>query len=339
MGKRFLRSIASDFQALTASADITPVELPVNPLSFLLLTIEGTQVDPSGALGDYSYLSDFATGVTDVSVRRLGEQLIQGRLDDLMMLNAFVTGYFPFGEKPDFDTGKVRSMTFLLSFARKPFWHEEALGPTKRGELLFHMTAGALPASFSARRWALEAVELIEDEPTRHLKYTTRTRVMSASGRQQVNLPIGNEILGVLLFDPTAVTTDAASFEWGKVKLLKDNVEQYYPETNWESLMASFGLRGALPLQLGGHRHVRQPVVALEAAGAEQQTDENIQNLSEPPRQYAWLDFDPLMDGSYSLETRGASDLVLDFSADTGAGTVRFLPLELVIPAPGGARP
>src|SRR5919106_60333 len=134
MGKRFLRSIVSDFRTLTASADIEPLELPVNPISHLLLTIEGTQVDPAGSLGTYSYLDDFASGVTDVSVRRMGEQLIQGQLTDLMMVNAFLTGYFPWGTKIDYVTGRARTMTFLLSFSRVPFWHEEALAATKRGE-------------------------------------------------------------------------------------------------------------------------------------------------------------------------------------------------------------
>src|SRR5262249_31373026 len=42
--KHFLRSIVSPFQAITASAAQTPIALPVNPLSAILLTIRLTQV-------------------------------------------------------------------------------------------------------------------------------------------------------------------------------------------------------------------------------------------------------------------------------------------------------
>lgn len=323
MGKRFLRSIVSDFQALTASADITPVDLPVNPLSHLLLTLEGTGAART-TLGLYSMISDFATGVTDVSIRHRGENVLQGQLVDLMMLNAFVSGYFPWGEKPDGDVGKVRSMTFLIAFNRKPFWSEECFPATTRGNLRFHMTAGALPAAFTARRWMLEAVELIEAKPIRYLKATTITHTPTATGRRRIPLPIGNDILSVLLFDPTVVTGDAATYNPQLVKLLKDNVEQYYPQSRWESLHDCFGRRGAIPLQLGGHNHF---LTQVAAAG---EVEEGEFNKSEAPRQFNYLDFDPLDNGEYALSTQGAASLDLDLDMGTGAGTSRFLPLELI---------
>ncbi len=323
MGKRFLRSIVSDFQALTASADIVPVDLPVNPISHLLLTIEGTQTTRATA-GLYSYLDDFVTGVTDLSIRHRGENILQGSLRDLMVMNAYLNGYFPWGEKPDGDVGKVRAMTFLLSFSRAPYWHEEAFPATMRGNLRFFMTAGALPAAFSARRWALEAVELIDDTPKQFLKYTTLTRALAATGRQRMPLPIGNPLLALMMFDPTAVTTDAASYAFHKVKLFKDSVEQYYVESGWESLHDWAGRRQALPSELMGHIHFLTSVVA---AG---EVEEQEYNTGQGIRSYAFMDFDPLKDGSYALETAGAAQLDLDLNSDVSTGTVRIMPLELV---------
>ncbi len=323
MGKRFLRSIVSDFQTLTASVDVTPVDLPVNPISHLLLTLEGTGADGTTA-GLYSYLDDFVTGITDLSVRHRGENIIQGSLRDLMVMNAFMSSYFPWGEKPDDDVGKVRTMTFLLSFSRKPFWHTEAFPATQRGNLRFFMTAAALPAAFTARRWALEAVELIEDVPTQFMKYTTLTRALAATGRQRVPLPIGNDLLALMMFDPTAVTTDAATYAFQKVKLFKDSVEQYYVESNWESLHDYAGLRGVLPAQLIGHIHELDDVTLAAVS------EEQMMNSGQGNRSYAFLDFDPLKDGSYALETAGAAQLDLDMNAGVSSGTVRLMPLELV---------
>jgi hypothetical protein len=322
MGKRFLRSIVSDFQTLTASADVTPLDLPVNPLSHLLLTLEGTQTTRATA-GLYSMLADFHIGVTDLSIRYRGENVIQGSLSDLMMLTSFLNGYFPWGEKPDGDVGKVRTMTFLIPLGRKPFWPEEAFPATTRGTLRFQMTAGALPASFSARRWMLEAIELIEAQPTRHIKTTTISHTPVATGRRRIPLPLGNEILGILLFDPTVVTGDAASYNPHVFKLLKDNVEQYYPQSRWESLHDVYGRRGVIPFQLGGHIHFAGQAIASEV-------EEPEFNKSEAPRQYNYIDFDPLNDGYYSLETKGAASLDMDLDMDTAAGTSRFLPVELV---------
>jgi hypothetical protein len=66
-------------------------------------------------------------------------------------------------------------------------------------------------------------------------------------------------------------------------------------------------------------------------------TGDEILNLNRPPLQYHYLDFDPLMDGSYALETRGVSTLDLDTNVDdiTGTPVMRYLPIELV-PAGGG---
>lgn len=322
MGKRYLRSTVSDFQTLTASADITPVDLPVNPLSHLILTIQGIQTTRATA-GLYSYLHDFCAAVSDLSIRHRGENIIQGSLADIMMVNAFLSGYFPYGEKADGDVGKIRTMSFLISFARKPYIHDEAFPATSRGNLRFYMTAGALPASFSAVSWALEGVELIEDTPAQFLKYTTLTRLIAASGRQRMPLPVGNELLGLMMFDPTVVTGDTAAFNFGKIKIMKDNVEQYFAESNWESTFDAFGRRGAVPLQLGGHIHFAGQAIASEV-------EENEQNKSEVPRQYSYLDFDPLFDGSYSLDAHGVSSLDLDLNSDNAAGTVRVLPVELI---------
>lgn len=329
MGKRYLRSIVSDFQTLTASADITAVDLPVNPISHLILTVQGTQVAETSA-DEYGYLADFMSGITDVSVRHRGENIIQGQLADLVMLNATLHGYHPTTIKPDIDVGRVRSASFLLSFSRKPYWHEEAFPATQRGNLRFHMTAGALPASFSARSWALEAVELIEDTPTSFLKYTASTRALTATGRQRMPLPIGNEILGILLFDPTTMAQDASDFAFQKVKILKDNVEQYFAESNWEALMEAFGRRGLIPHAIGGHVHGTIPTAADQLTTTTLPTMEERFERNQPPNQYGYLDFDPLNDGSYSLETAGAASLDLDLNSDVSTGTVRILPVELL---------
>lgn len=322
MGKRFLRSIVSDFQTLTASADITPVDLPVNPLSCLYLSLKATKNVAAQATNLGRVMVPIIQQITDLSVRRLGEQQIQGALEDLAVLNSILFGQLPSVHEFAYADNEEQVVTIPLSFSRRPFWHEEAHPPSKRGELRFHMTAGALPTGYDAVSWALEAIELIEDEPMRHLKYTTNTRALAATGRQRVPLPIGNEILGVLLFDPSDETDATNSYAWGKVMLLKDNVQQYYVESNWESLRETIERR-VTNFRLGwGHQHG-------QAAADTDTGEETVKIADRAPLQYGYLDFDPLDDGSYSLETIGASDLDLDLNSDVSTGTVRYIPVEL----------
>lgn len=322
MGKRFLRSIVSDFQTLTASADITPVDLPVNPLSILYLTLAATKNVAAAATNLGRYAVPIIQQITDASVRHQGEQVIQGQLDDLAVANALIAHQPPAVMEYAYADNQVQAVTVPLSFSRRPFWHEEAFPATQRGRLRFHMTAGALPTGYDAVAWALEAVELIEDTPTRHLKYTTLTRALAATGRQRIPLPLGNDLLGLLLFDPSDETDSTMSYAFGKIKVLKDNVEQYYVESNWESIRETMFRRLVNWNNAWGHQHGQ--------AAADTDTGEETQKIADrPPLQYGYLDFDPLEDGSYSLETAGVSTLDLDLNSDVSSGTVRVLPIEL----------
>ncbi len=334
MGLRFLRSIVSDFQALTASASVTPIDLPVNPLSQLILTLALTKNVAATATGLARALLPIIQQITDLSIRHRGENIIQGSLQDIVLMNAMMSGNPPaVGESGQADN-QVHFVSIPISFSRVPYWHNEGFPATQRGNLRFHMTAGAISSLYDAASWALEAVELIEDEPAQFMKYTTLTRTIAATGRQRLPLPIGNDLLGLLLFDPANENDGTIQYAFGKIKILKDNVEQYFAETNWEALRESVSRRMPGYLNAWGHQHA----FANPDTGGDTDTGEELHpNADGPPLQYGYMDFDPLKDGTYSLETRGAASLDLDLDADVaGDAVVRAMPLELV-PVPGAA--
>lgn len=321
MGKRYLRTIVQEPTTLAATGEIAGVDLPVNPLSMLYLTLLTEEPAQQAAI-TWQLLSDYYAAIDNIRIVHKGENIVQGNLADLMMVNHMLTGALPFGTHLS-GIGNNRAMTFPIGLGRRPFWHNEAFPATSRGNLRFHFNVlDITPGTATALQWALEAVELIEDDPQQYIKYTTNTRALAATGRQRVPLPIGNELVGVLLFDPATEITTAEAFAWGKVKVMVDNVEQYYGESNWESLRASLGRHG-LAMNALGHVHVFEPVAGVV-------TSEEQKRLNEPPHQYGYLDFDPLQDDSYLLETAGHADVELDLNSDVSAGTARYLPVELV---------
>jgi hypothetical protein len=326
---RFLRTIVQDFTTLSSTGEIALTDLGVNPLSFLVLTLRGEQ--PAATTSNaFDWLNDFLAAVDNVRVVKQGELIIQGSLADLMMVNAALHGYAPHGTHMS-GAAALRSMSFVLSFARKPYWPEEGLPAQRRGIYQFGMNVlDTTPGTLTSLEWALEQVELIESEPTRHLKYTTRTHALSATGSRRLSLPLGNEIVGILLFDPESEITTTELFAWDKVKLLKDNVEQYYAASNWESLRADLAMRvHGINTRFGhGHHHATTDTLVSQEAHSE----------NRAPLQYGYLDFDPLHDGGYVLATAGASDVELDMNATASSGTARYLPIELVRVA-GGAAP
>ena len=321
MGKRFLRTIVQEPTTLLAVGDIQPVDLPVNPLSILYLTllIEEPAQQVTNA---WTLLSDYYAALSDLSIRHKGEMIVQGNLQDVMMTNFLLHGQLPFGTHLS-GIGNNRAMTFPIALTRRPYSQLEGFPATSRGNLRFHMNVlDFTPGTATVLQWALEAVEMIEDDPKQYVKYTTNTRTLAAAGRQRVPLPIGNELVGVTLFDPATEITTAEAFAWGKVKVMVDNVEQYYAESNWESLRQS--LAGRFPLAMNALGHVHGHAAADTVTGNEQV------RVNEPPHQYGYLDFDPIRDDVNLLETAGHSDVELDMNSDVSSGTARYIPVELV---------
>ena len=65
MGKRFLRSIVQDEQVIAATGQLAPFDLPVNPLSFLVLSILLERPDED-ATSAQRIVSDAFLGIGDV---------------------------------------------------------------------------------------------------------------------------------------------------------------------------------------------------------------------------------------------------------------------------------
>jgi hypothetical protein len=321
---RFLHSIVTPNTDLAASASITPFDLPVNPLSMLLLRLELTNTNPA-TMDLYSAIDDAVTQITAIRILHKGEQIISGSLRDLMVLNAVYQHAYPGSGRLAQTSAAVRSLVFPLCFGRRPYDPMSCFPATTRGNLRFELDAGADGAGYSDINFSLEAVELIEADPKEYVKYTTNART-SVVGQFDAPLPIGNPLLGILMFDTGLGGSDDGVLSWGTVKLLKDNVEQYYPLSDYEVIAGQLATQmGASWHLFAGHKH------GFIAPGpAADISDDAHLAASESTQGYAFLDFDPLRDGSYQLETSGAADLKIRGTGDE-ATAVRYLPIERVM--------
>ena len=317
---RFLHSIVQPNTDLVAAADIAPFDLPVNPLSFLLLHLEFQNVAPA-AIATFSALDDAITQITNINVKHQGENIISGSLRDLMVLNAVAFKALPHLYKSVNTDDAIRGAVFPLCLGRRPYDPKSCFPATSRGNLRFEMTAGADGAGYDDINFSLEAVELIEATPTDYVKYVTSARV-SVAGQFDAPLPIGLPLLGILGFDTGLNANVTALKSWGTIKLLKDNVEQYFPLSDVETLAGMLAMQmGGLPHGWLGHIHQINDGAALS------NSDDGEVLATHGFNGYFYLDFDPLRDGSYVLETAGAADIKIRGNGDE-ATAIRYLPLE-----------
>lgn len=321
---RFLHSIAQPLTAIATGASIAPFDLPVNPLSMLLVRFQITRTAPV-ALLLFDAIDDLVTAITAIRIIHKGEQIISGSLRDLMVLNAIFQRARPGWDQAYPVGAAVGNLVFPICLGRRPYDPTSCFPATSRGNLRMEMDTAAFPAGYTALSFSVEAVELIEADPSEFVKYVRQART-SVVGQFDAPLPIGNPLLGCLLFDTGLATTFAAASSWGTVKLLKDNVEQYYPQSDYPTLAAMLHhqMDDNFALQ-GGHVH---KFVAADALAS--MTDTAATLASTAHLGYGYLDFDPLRDGSYQLETEGSADLKIR-GVGLAASAVRYYPIERVM--------
>jgi hypothetical protein len=319
---RYLQSIAKPLTVWAASSSVGPFDLPVNPLSLLLLRFQLTNVAPA-ALLTYSAIDALLDNITSVIVKYKGENIMQGSLRDLVVAGMLMGKRFPGWDRLTNVSGAIRSVTIPLGFGRREFDPLEAFPATSRGNLTIEMIRGADDAAWSALAFSIEAVELIEADPKQYLKITTQAMV-SVVGQYDLPLPIGNPLLGLVCFDTALATLGTATSSWGVIKLLVDNVEQYFPSSDVQTLAGMLNLwAGHFIESYPGHTHQINDGAALS------QSDDAHVPISSGVRGYFALNFDPLGGNEYMLETAGHADIKLRALA-TAASAVRCLPVELV---------
>lgn len=322
MAKKFLHTIALANEDVPASAVRAPFDLPVNPLSMVYLRFQITNTAPA-ALDTYSAIDDVITAITNVTITHKGESIVNASLRDIVVAMAVRHGLYPGWSIAANISGAIRSLVFPICLGRKPFDEASCFPATSRGNLKMSFTAGADGAGYSDINVSVETVELIDASPSEYLKLTTLSRD-SVIGQFDLDLPIGNDILGILLFDTGIGGSTDEVTSWGQVKLMKDNVEQIYAGSDIEVLC---GLLNAQMQHMGvwvGHQHQFNGA----AAGVDESDDAGI-FVSTGFNGYAYLDFDPLRGGEFTLETEGASRIWLRGQGDE-ATAVRALPVEVV---------
>lgn len=297
--------------------------MPVNPVSHLLLTLEA--LNNTGTATNYSVLDFFMDYITKIEVLFKGQSVVEGSLDDVAMLNFFMHGFRP-GEVHQLRTDNDRrAVTFLIAFGRRLYDKMECFPATSRGEFQFRLTTGATPAGIDNITYSLEAVELLNANPERFIKYTGYTGTATATGESDRDLPRGNPIVGVQLFATTIGATLESANTIRDVKLLVDNREQYYQLSNWDSLHGEIGMRKGNPFTVQTHFHA----VDIADAGGTYRDSLQPSLVNDDLENYAYLDFDPNKDGEFLLQTAGRGRVAMRITFGA-TDAMRFMPVELM---------
>jgi hypothetical protein len=319
---QFLKQVLVQDESQAASAVRTD-DLPVNPLSHISITMRA--LNDTGTLTDFTVLSALLGFITKVEVLFQGSAIISGSLDDLARLQGVLLGRGPMAPEITSVTNQIRGVTVIIPLGRKPFMPDECFPAVRRGELRLQITSGAATTGIDTVTLQIETVELLGASPKQYMKSTTISKTPSATGDHEVDLPIGNTIAGALLFGTTVPTGAAWTASINQIRLLVDNVEAYYGNTNWETLHGEMAMRCQANSQQSEHVHVSDVGAAYTQW---QDTDLNAVN-TDFYNSYGYLDLDPRGDDNFLLDTKGRARVHTKINAGA-ADAIRIMPVELV---------
>jgi hypothetical protein len=309
---KFLKSLLANREAVVADTVIT-YDLPVNPLSMVHIDVEAKQ----------SVVNVPATQANIGAIFDKVEVLFKGSsVISLSGLDLLAYGSLLMGKRAPILNRRLEALSenvyrFSIPFGRIPYGPDECFPAVRRGELQLRLDYASAFTNIESLDAVITTIELPEAAPARFLKATTLAKTLVV-GANDIDLPLGNRLLGLLLFSTTVPTTTLKTTTVDLLKLLVDNVEQYSHEIRWPELAFEFMRKIGMDQPNHTHTHV-------ETAGSTE--EDSVEDVWF--KQFGLLDFDPLVDGSFLLETAGSGRVWVRITGGDAAAA-RVIPVEIM---------
>ncbi len=321
MGVPFIHSILTADRLQAADGEFT-VDLPVNPLSVVLLNLK--PLNDTGTIAEYSSMQGLLSAIDNIRIDWRGTAVIDINGQDLAAFLWMASRSRACATNLRETNDERRSLVIPIPLTRDIWSPSECFPATKRGELILTIDFDIADTGFNGLRFSIETLELPNAAPTHFQRLTTQAITFGSTGNNDIDLPIGNIIRGILAFGTTAFTGAVPAPTVGAMRLLVDNIETGYSSGDWETLRAVAAMVGQEP------HWVLDQIHGVDAAGGAQEDTQPQQSEAAAFENYCYLDYDGLRDDSYALDTKNASRVHLRVAAET-ANAARFIPVEKIL--------
>lgn len=273
----------------TTATEVIKENLPVNPLSHLIISLDGYNAT------DEATLAEILAFINSVTVSRSGTTIVSLQSEDLYALNCYIFRKRPFLEGKVATDNQRRNIGLIVPFGRQIFNPAECYPKTTSGTLKLQVDTTVPTSSMDNSTINIEAVELPGASPGYYMKSVMHTiSAPGATGDNEYDLPIGNKLIAMLIRMTTFSQASSHAYGVDMVHTLVDNKEIGYASARTQCLVADMATR--LDGQTG--------IIAAQGALL--------------PANTVFVDFDPLGDGNFLLDTAGKSRVhtVLEMGVD-----------------------
>lgn len=295
--KDFIRT--NILKAYTMATEVKKIDLPVNPLSHLVLTVSGYNAT------DEATLAEIIAFINKVSVTHEGVTQLGLESEDLMALQMYLFNHPPMLTQNIATDNATRQLSLIIPFGRKLYNPDECFPATKKGEFTLTLDTTVPATSFDNAVIDIEAVELPGASPTRHIKADLLTIVApGATGDNDVNLPIGNEIDGIIFYSTTFPSTSSHVYGINEISIRVDNRERYIAQCKTASLIGEMGTElHTLPRDIAAFGQVF-------------------------PKNYFWMRFNTDRMDNYTFNSQGLSSFVARLNMGVNEAS-KIIPVQL----------
>lgn len=289
----FIQSILAHDEAVTAGT-VPTYDLPVNPLSHVMITLKYDQDKANDIAGFANVLAMMAR----IEVLYKGSAVFSMSGLDALACGLFISGFESWVATNAANDNDEVSFTILVPLTRILYSPRECFPATTRGELILQITYAAAFTNIDDVRAQIETVELVGATPEQFLKMTTKAVTPTATGQLDIELPIGNDISDLVLWGTTKPSADSDTVTINLMEILVDNINHFYPESNFETIHNMAGRMRAAPGYHGYHTHR-----LLEAAYAQWDDVSAVIPEHHILSHHLHMPFDIFKDGLYPLHT------------------------------------
>lgn len=301
-------------------------ELAVNPLSVVLICLR--PLNNTGTLTDFGIYLTVCDAINRLSILHRGQSIVSITGRDAAML-AYIRHGCEFFQNTHLDTNNDRRCVVLPIFmGRRPYDPNSCFPASRSGELILELDLDDADTGYDDLQYTVETIELLGAKPTEYERKVQLTRTNAATGINDLDLPVGNFVRGILLFGTTAFAGAAPAPSWGRISTVVDGVEIGYTATDFEVASGLHSLLGIGAPSYDGHRQRFE-----DTAGA---VSDVLTNAPGPNRigsggfeNYAFLNFDPFGNDSLSINTSNVSRFQIRANVET-ADAVRATPIERI---------
>lgn len=316
----YTHSILTSNQVVAADGDLT-FDLPVQPLSAILLHI--SPLNNTATIADYRLLEAMLSAIDNIRVSWKGDPIFNMSGADAAALATMWHRASIWQSNAVETNNDRRSIVLPVLFGRQAFMPNEAFPRTLKGELRMTVTFDIADTGFDGLRFSIETIELPDAEPAFVQKASALAQTFGATGQNDVDLPVGNFYRGVLLFGTTPFTGAVPAPTLGEIAFLVNSRHTHVVGADFEVLRGVMGLKG-VPFPADG-RHIHSGTYVTTVAGDSREPEIGA-SLDD---NYVLLDFDPLWDDNYGIDTAGAGRVHLRIDAEA-ANAMRAIPIERV---------